>query len=103
MRQKGKLERTGIFLKEHLTTRQHNIFYQAREARRLGHIDGVWTIDGLVWGVKGGNGRPGIMSNYEYLVDINTNTESGGNTERSENPKGGKPNLSDKVEKNNPQ
>ena len=50
MRLRGNLRQTGIFLKEHLTTRQHNIFYQARESKRLGHIDKAWTIDGRVWG-----------------------------------------------------
>ncbi len=71
MRNKTKLKKTGIYLKEHLTLKNFNIFYQAREARRLGHITNAWTIDGLVLVAEDFETALGILSNYDYLVELN--------------------------------
>ena len=67
LKRKGQLRKSKIYLKEHLTTRNNKIFYQARQARDYDICHHVWTDNERVWAIMNEGDKPIILDDLDSL------------------------------------
>ena len=69
MKSKSQLRRnkSKIFVKEHLTPRNNNIFYTARDAKRYKIFHHVWTDAGRIWATVTENGQPLLLRDKDVI------------------------------------
>ena len=77
IKRKGMLKPTKYYVKEYLTKKQSSIFYQTRRAKKLGMLEGTWTIEGQVFF----NTKPEVKG--ERINDLALITNATQNYERS--------------------
>ena len=70
MKAKGQLRRnkSKIFVKEHLTPKNNNIFYKAREAKCYRIFSHVWSESGRIWATHNANDSPILLRDHEVIA-----------------------------------
>ena len=66
MKRKGQLQRSKIYLKEHLTMKNNHIFYLVHQARDYGAFAHVWTENCQVWADVREDDKLQLLSNAGY-------------------------------------
>ena len=64
---KTRLAKTNIFLREHLTPAQDDIFFHARHAQKLDLLFETFTCEGRIYGMRGPDDRPQMLKSSETL------------------------------------
>ena len=82
LKKKGQLRKSKIYLKEHLTTKNNKIFYQARQARDYNLINHVWTDNGRVWATMKEGEDPILLTDVDFLEGMVNEAIVGGAVKR---------------------
>ena len=75
MKLKGMLKLTKYYVKDYLTPKQDAIFFQTRRAKKLGMLDGTWTIEGQVFGTTDPQIKGTKINDLKLITNATDNYE----------------------------
>ena len=76
MNKKGKLRGTDVYIREHLTAHQLDIYTQAKQAQKNEVLYKVWQRNGQIFGCDTENDRGSVIHDLDALLNINLAIES---------------------------
>ncbi len=76
MNKKGKLRGTSVYIREHLTAHQLDIYTQAKQAQKNDVLYKVWQRNGQIFGCDTENDRGSVIHDLDALLNINSAIES---------------------------